>query len=130
MSKFTIRRRFPNYFSGFEETEHEVENRQDLESIDWVANAFNLDQTYSLAISTSEPNEWRPDDPLVHSLMTVTNYDEKFGGCRGWWVIGYIIGDNAEELDLPEWTDLKGSHFEDCPQKKNQHHKCECGFKL
>ena len=36
MSKFKIKRRFPNYFSGFEETEHEVKTREELEHIDWI----------------------------------------------------------------------------------------------
>ena len=129
MSEFTIRRRFPNYCTGFEETEHQINNRQDLESIDWVKHAFENKQTYCLAISVDDGSYRREGEKLIHTLMIVTNYDEEFGGCKGWWAIGYIIGDNVDELDLPEWETLTGNHKDGCPQKKWQHDKCECGFK-
>ena len=129
MSKFTVRRRYPNYFSGFEETEHPIDNLQDLESIDWVNNATTIKGHHCLAISTDDGKYKKEGEDKVHTLMALTHYDEEYGGYKKWWAIGYIIGGEAGELELPEWTDLAGDHKDGCPQKKNQHHKCECGFK-
>lgn len=129
MSKFTITRRYPNYFSGFEETVHTVDNLKELEEIDWVANAINYKNHHTLAISTKEPDKWNPDKEVVHHLMALTNYDEKYGGCKRWWVIGKIVGEPVSELGLTEWTDLKGNHLDGCPQKAWQHDDCMCGFK-
>lgn len=129
MSKFTITRRFPNYFSGFEETVHEVSDLKELEEIDWVANAINNKQHHTLAIDIEKPNKWRPDDVVTHSLMALTNYDEKYGGCKGWWVIGRIVGEPVAELGLIQWDTLIGDHLDGCPQGKFQHNECTCGFK-
>ena len=32
-----IKRRFPNFFTGFEETEHEVNSNEELMAIDWIS---------------------------------------------------------------------------------------------
>lgn len=57
------------------------------------------------------------------------NDDEKFGGCKSWWVIGYIIGNDVDELGLEEYDKLIGDHLDGCPQKTWQHNECTCGFK-
>jgi len=122
MSGFKIRRRFPNSFSGFEETEHTVNNREDLENIDWVSHIIKLKSYYSLAVSET-------NDDNIQALMVFDNYDENYGGCKSWWVIGYIYGDDITELNLPRDLQLYGDHKDDCPQGKWQHNTCTCGFK-
>jgi len=124
MSKFTVRRRFPNYFSGFEEeeTEHIINNIADLENIDWVSHITKDKTHYSLAISeTNEDN--------LYLLMSLLNYDENYGGCKSWWAIGFIRGDSINELNLPDFLELCGDHKTGCPQGKFQHDPCTCGFK-
>jgi hypothetical protein len=124
MSKFRIKRRYPNYVSGFEETENEVDTIEELKEIDWVKKMINNPNHHSLAIDKEE----RRDD-IPHSLMTVTHYDEEYGGCKLHWVVGYIWGDDVDDLGLPEWTTMVGNHKEGCPQKKWQHDECNCGFR-
>jgi len=124
MSKFKIRRRYPNSFSGFEETEHNIDTREELVQIDWVKDMINNPNHHSLAIDKEDGGYDRP-----HSLMTVTHYDEEYGGCKLHWVVGYIWGDDIDDLELPEWTTMVGDHKEGCPQKKWQHDKCNCGFR-
>ena len=50
MSKFRIKRRYPNYVSGFEETENEVDTIEELKEIDWVKKMINNPNHHSLAI--------------------------------------------------------------------------------
>lgn len=115
-----IRRRYPNYFSGFEETEHEVKTLKDVKEIDWV-------------------KQWSEDD-MFHSyagsdnlLMTVMMYDEKYGGCKSWWVIGHIIDGTAEDLGLKHYMEYSGHHLDDCEKSKfsmmSHQKECTCGFK-
>lgn len=122
---FNVKRRFPNYFSGFEETEHVIKNRKELEEIDWVANFVNGENHHTLAIEKAvydyEGNR--------HTLMDLSYYDEKYGGCKMWWVIGFIEGDDIDKLGLPEWNSLTGDHLDGCPQKAWQHDECTCGFR-
>jgi hypothetical protein len=118
-----IKRRFPNCFSGFEETEHCINSRKELEQINWVENIIKNKTFYSLAISKSTKLD------IPHLLMSLNSYDAEYGGCKSWWVVGYIFGDSIDELDLPEYEKLIGGHKEGCPMGKFQHNICECGFK-
>lgn len=117
-----IKRRFPNCFTGFEETEHLISNRTELENIDWIVNIINNKSYYSLAISK---NDYDNDN---HMLMVLNNYDDNYGGCKSWWVIGYISGDDVDSLKLPNYDYLCGDHKNNCPQKSYQYNKCTCGF--
>jgi len=87
-----LKRRFPNYFSGFEETEHEVNSYDDLMNIGWVKNIthykFPGDDFVRLAYSPSSSPEY------PSHLMAVNE--------KSFWVVGYIYG-NPEELGLTEW---------------------------
>jgi hypothetical protein len=117
-----IKRRFPNYFSGFPETEHEVSNYEEFVNIDWIKNATEMSGHHVLAYSKSNSAD-RP-----HLLMTFSGYDEKYGGCKNWFVIGYLFGDPSE-IGLKSGDDLFGHHLSGCPQDKWQHNECTCGFK-
>lgn len=123
MDKFKIKRRFPNFVTGFEETEHQVTNRDELEKIEWVDDMMKSPDFYMLATDKSDR------DDIPHSLMILTHYNEEYGGCKSWWVVGYIIGGDIESLDLPQWQTLIGDHKDGCPQKSWQHNECNCGFK-
>ena len=122
-NNFRLERRYPNYMTGFEETEHTISSMEELELVDWVANWKNSNGFYSFAISKSR---W---DDSPHTLMVLQNYDEEYGGCKLWWAIGYIWGDSIEDLVLQEYSDLIGNHKDGCPKKTWQHNECNCGFK-
>ncbi len=125
MATFIIKRRFPNFFSGFEdqETEHEVSSRQDLEEIDWIKHCTTNPNHHTLAVSP-KPYDWGS-----HLLLTLGDYDEEYGGCKSFWVIGYIKGDPLEDLGLPHSDPLIARHKDECPQKQGHHMACTCGLK-
>jgi hypothetical protein len=83
-----IVRRFPNFFSGFETTEHEVNNYEELIQIDWCKNIIDMGDRLEYSLSgalSGGPNY----------LMSVKDTETYF-------VIGYIYG-NPEEIGLKEW---------------------------
>lgn len=122
---YTVRRRFPNSFSGFEETEHLITNRKELEEISWVDHLLKLKGHHALAISKAESDY----EEGRHKLMHLSHYDEKYGGCKVYFVVGYIMGEPVDKLGLKDWYEYKGDHLDGCPQKKWQHDECECGYK-
>ena len=85
-----IKRRFPNYFTGFEETEHEIETLDELKQIDWVANLLEMKNNLGLFYS---PNKDGPD-----YLMHLSKGKEKII----YFVVGYIFGE-AKELGLTDY---------------------------
>ena len=111
-----VKRRFPNYVVGFEETTHEFKTIDDLKEIDWIKLWLN-----------------RKDDAILayesNTLMVVYNNDSKYGGFKKWWVIGILIDFDATQLNLKEYFTLIGDHLEGCPQKTWQHNECTCGFR-
>lgn len=115
-----IKQRRPNYFSGFDE-EAEINTLDELKAIPFVQNAINIKNFHGLYNSKRS----RPDIPDV--LMALYEYDNKYGGCKIWWAIGYIFGD-GNSLGLDEYHKHIGDHLDDCPRKKYQHDKCTCGF--
>ena len=112
--------------TGFEETEHFIDTREELEEVDWI-NQWKSDtknfHTFAISKATKDYEEGN------HKLIALLSYDEKFGGCKSWWVLGYIMGEPVDELGLEEWGTLIGEHLEGCSQKTNQHNQCTCGFK-
>lgn len=117
-----IKQRFPNYCEGFEEEEADVQTLDELKSIPFVKRAIESKNFYGLYNSKSSFQ----DNPDI--LMALYNYDEKYGGCKTWWAIGYIYG-SGNELGLEEWEKYAADHLEGCSQKEWQHNECTCGFK-
>ena len=96
-----IQRRYPNYFSGFEETEHEVSSKEELLQIDWIEELLkipnHMGMFYSpstLRVKYSQPIETAPD-----LLMSLTKRDDKVT----YFVVGYIYGDGSE-LGLEDYN--------------------------
>jgi hypothetical protein len=83
-----IVRRFPNFFSGFETTEHEVNNLTDLMLIDWCQNVIDMGGTLEYSLSGA--------------LSGGPNYLMSVFSDKSYFVIGYIYG-NPEEIGLKEW---------------------------
>ena len=117
-----LKRRFPNYFTGFKETEHPIKNLKDIYNIEWVKDGLALNEDSKLAYSNTGKEN-------VYSLMLLSNYVEKYGGYKVWFVIGYLIDIDIVSLGLENWLLLKGDHLEGCPQKDWQHNECLCGFR-
>lgn len=91
-----LKRRFPNYFSGFEKekTEHEVTNKEEFENIEWIKDLMDNDGflRFGYFKSTFE------DTPTA--LMTFSESSDKEKFPRGiFFVVGYIWGD-PEELGI------------------------------
>lgn len=82
-----IKRRFPNNFSGFEETEHEVNSYKDLMEIPWIKEISNIPNYVGIFYAPRDYNEY-PD--LLMSLFRTSNGDIIY------FVIGFIYGNGAE----------------------------------
>jgi len=89
-----IKRRFPNFFSGFEETEHEVSNNKELLDIDWVKHLCNMDRHIGMFYSPSSY------DDIPSSLMHLSQGSDSII----YFVVGYIFGD-PKELGLTEYLE-------------------------
>lgn len=89
-----IKRRFPNYFTGFEETEHEVNSKEDLLKLDWIEDLKNMKGWLGLFYS---PKKY---DDTPDYLMSLSKNDE---GKIIYFVIGYIYGD-GKELGLTDYV--------------------------
>ena len=85
-----VKRRFPNFFTGFEATEHEVSNYDELIQIDWIKHL--IEKPAKLSYSKSSFN----DTP---SLLMATDCDND----SKYFVVGYIYG-NPEELGLTDFN--------------------------
>ena len=87
-----IKRRFPNFFTGFEETEHEVTSKEELLELDWVKHLLTIPNHMGMFYS---PRDY-PDFP--DHLMSLTQGEDKVM----YFVVGYIFGD-GKELGLEDY---------------------------
>ena len=95
-----VKRRFPNYFTVFEETEHEITTKEELLELDWVKNYSEIKGHMGVYYSPSTNKEY-PDH-----LMALSKNEE---GRVIYFVVGYIFG-NGAELGLVDYkTELKNS---------------------
>lgn len=85
-----IKRRFPNYFSGFEETEHEVNSKKELLNIDWIKNYKDIPGWMGLYYSPN--NSKNGNVPNPDFLMSLSKEKDKVI----YFVVGYIYGDGSE----------------------------------
>jgi len=88
-----IKRRFPNFFSGFEdlETEHEVSSKEELMNIPWIKEYDDIPGHIGVFYSPCTLK----DSPDL--LMTLTQDMMYF-------VVGYIYGDGSQ-LGLENYLD-------------------------
>lgn len=84
-----IKRRFPSFFTGFEETEHEVNTHEELLEIPWIKE-YN-DIKGHIGIFYSPCLEWYQEGPDL--LMALTKDGD---GKIYHWVVGYIYGNGAD----------------------------------
>jgi hypothetical protein len=97
-----VKRRYPNSFSGFEETEHEVNSNEELLELDWIKSYDDLDGFVGMFYSP------RSFDDSPDKLMALSR--EKSGEFI-YFVVGYIYGD-ATELGLTNYTDYMNENKE------------------
>lgn len=90
-----IKRRYPNYFTGFDETEHEVNSLSELLEIPWIKEFYKnpdfLGLFYSKGLCDDSPD----------LLMAVWNNNEE-GIPVIYFIVGYIYG-NGQSLGLEEF---------------------------
>ncbi len=101
-----IKRRFPNFFSGFEddETEHEVNSKEELLAIPWIKAYEKIPNHIGVFYSRNHaretygslvPNEY-PD-----YLMSLTKDKNKVV----YFVVGYIFG-SGKDLGLEDYENF------------------------
>jgi len=88
-----IKRRYPNFFTGFEETEHEVSTKEELMNIDWIKNYNKIPNHMGVFYS---PKSFDDSPDMLMSLAKDNN------GKVIYFVVGYIYGD-AKELGLEDY---------------------------
>lgn len=88
-----IKRRFPNYFSGFEESEHEVNSLEELHEIEWIKSYKSITSHIGVFYSVGSSK----GDYLM-SLGRDSNNKIYY------FVVGYIFGSGAS-LGLKEYSD-------------------------
>ena len=87
MSRIKIKRRYPAYFTDFDETENYVKNNKELMEVDWVKDFCNFKGNLGLSYTKrNDPNlpellhhSWRNNDGIVRT-----------------YVIAYIYGSGAK----------------------------------
>ena len=91
-----IKRRFPNYYSGFEDemTEHEVNSREELLEIPWVKNLTEIPNHMGMFYS---PNTSR-FETVPDILMSLTRDENK----TVYFAVGYIYG-SGKDLGLENY---------------------------
>jgi len=90
-----VKRRYPNYFSGFDETEHEINTLEELKEIDWIKGYDKIPGHMGVFYS---PAGMKGSPDLLMSLSKGED-DEVI-----YFVVGYIYGD-AKELGLKNYLD-------------------------
>ena len=88
-----LKRRFPNFFSGFTETEHEFTTKEELLKIDWVDGLTKYKDFHKLSIGDGH-SSW-PNSDGRQALMV-----ELEGGHK-WFVVGWLWLET--DIDLPKW---------------------------
>ena len=91
-----LKRRFPNFFSGFEETEHEVNTLDELLEIPWVK-AYSENPKFIGVYYAPNDSKF---EPAPDYLMALWYTDE---GTITYFVVGYIFG-NGADLGLEDYT--------------------------
>jgi hypothetical protein len=95
-----IKRRFPNFFSGYEDqmTEHEVNTKEELLAIPWIKAYENIPNHMGVFYSPNDSKKYDLNAP--DHLMSLTRGKD---GKVIFFVVGYIFGDGAE-LGLEDYT--------------------------
>jgi hypothetical protein len=91
-----IKRRFPNFFTGFEETEHEVNSNEELMAIDWISSYKDIPNHLGVFCEKS-----KNDSPSYLLSLTWDNTEKEVI----YFVVGYIFG-NPDELGLQDYNDF------------------------
>lgn len=92
-----IKRRYPAFFTGFEETEHEVSTKEDVLNINWIKDIQKVPGHYGIFYSPSGLK----DSPDV--LMTLN--DNGTSTKRIYFAVGYIIGGKGSDLGLEDYLE-------------------------
>lgn len=93
-----IIRRFPNFFSGFEVTEHEINSKEELMELDWIKSLNEIPNHMGIFYY---PNDSK-FEPAPDYLMSLTKGES---GDVAYFVIGYIFGD-GKELGLEDYQNF------------------------
>jgi len=94
-----IKRRFPNYFDGFEETEHDVNSKEELLEIDWIKSLLEIPNHMGMFYSSINREKYLESfDSAPDLLMSLVKEDDKVI----YFVVGYIYG-SGKNLGLEDY---------------------------
>jgi hypothetical protein len=92
-----LKRRFPSFFEGFEETEHEVNSKEELLAIPWIKAYDEIPNHMGMFYSPNESKKYDPNAPDY--LMSLSRRKDD-SVC--FFVVGYIFGD-GKDLGLEDY---------------------------
>lgn len=92
-----VRKRYPNYVTGLEVTEHDVNSKKELHEIDWIKNWMMDGWTIAYC-----PKQKTNQSEII---QTEPDYLIGFKSKESYFVIGYIFGDGLE-LGLSNYENL------------------------
>lgn len=84
-----VKRRFPNFFSGFEETEHEVNTLEELLELDWIK-AYKEIPNHMGVFYAHNDSKLEPNPDMLMSLTRSKNGEVIY------FVVGFIFGDGSK----------------------------------
>ena len=87
-----LKRRYPNFCSGFEETEHFFSTKEELLNIDWVKQWTEAKNYYQFSLGEQDNVPWSDGR---QALMV------ELDGGKKWFVIGWLWLETP--IGLLEW---------------------------
>jgi len=99
-----IKRRYPNFFTGFEETENEVNSKEELLGVDWVKALLKIPNHIGVFYSPSGMREKYSESPdtAPDLLMSLTKCEDD---TVIYFAVGYIYGD-GKDLGLENYINF------------------------
>jgi len=102
----------PRYVSGFENKEYVVKDLNEVLEIEHVKRFSKDKDFYGYFVSV----DIEPDYKVT--LMSLSDWDDEYNGCKEWWVIGFLPGFIMYETKLKKYEDFISSHKPNCWQRK------------
>ena len=97
-----VERRYPNFFTEFKVTTHEVKSNEELMEIDWIKSKSDIEGHIGMFCSNSDKTNERSPDYLMALAMSPS-------GKFIYFVVGYIYGD-SKELGLTDYKEYMSNY--------------------
>ena len=102
-----VERRYPNFFTEFQVTTHDVNSIEELMEIDWIKSKSDIEGHIGMFCSSSDKiNKLSPDRLMALAMSPSGNFV--------YLVVGYIYGD-SKELGLTDYKEYMSNYKRENP---------------